>query len=634
MSGVKYPGIPTTTDGAGNIVWVESHITDGSCAYPITSSTTMGVGYNMEVSNGKENLWGTRLAFIEPESEHSSASAAEGFALAGGRVTNFTSGQGLILMKEVLYVISGKRLPVVFHIGARALTSHSLNVHAGHDDVMGVSDVGWGMLFARNAQEAGDLALISRRAAEESHTPFFNIEDGFLTTHTIENALLIEPEMMRDFVGDPAHKLRNLFDPANPVMTGVVQNQDSYMKGKVAQRHFTDRVKPAILEAMGLFGELTGRNYSLVDGYRMEDAEFAIVGIGTMIETAQAVVDRLRDEGRKVGCVHITCFRPFPAEELAAELSQTKAVAVLERMDDPLATDNPLTAETKAALFDAGLSPLVFSGSYGLGSRDVTSADIVATYDLLESEDEPRYFTLGIDHPTALHRTVDIDGRPAGAFSMRGHSVGGFGSVTTNKIIATISADLFGKKVQAFPKYGSEKKGLPTNFFLTIADERIRIHHELDVLDFIAVQDKNAFVTGDPLSGLKQGGSVFIQSTATSPEEVILNLPEPVRRTVEERDLKVLYLDTARIARQVSSSPDLVVRMQGIVLLGIFLKCTPFAAEVGDEEMYSSIEKSLRKYFGKRGEQVVADNLACVRRGYAEVKVITADDIGRMEVSA
>jgi pyruvate-ferredoxin/flavodoxin oxidoreductase len=634
MADVQYPGIPTTTDGAGNIVWVESHITDGSCAYPITSSTTMGVGYNMEVSNEKENLWGTRLAFIEPESEHSSASAAEGFALAGGRVTNFTSGQGLILMKEVLYVISGKRLPMVFHIGARALTSHSLNVHAGHDDVMGVSDVGWGMLFARNSQEAGDLALIARRSAEASHTPFFNIEDGFLTTHTIENALLIEPEMMRDFVGDPATKLRNLFDPHNPVMTGVVQNQDAYMKGKIAQRHFTDMVKPAVEEAMQKFGELTGRNYGLIDGYCMEDAEYAIIGIGSMIETATAVVDHLRQQGRKVGCVHITCFRPFPSQELAEMVGNCKAVAVLERMDDPMAADNPLTMETKTALYDAGMAPKLFSGSYGLGSRDVTSADIIATYDLLASGDDARYFTLGINHPTGLARTETIDGRPADAFSMRGHSVGGFGSVTTNKIIATISADLFGKKVQAFPKYGSEKKGLPTNFYLTIADERIRIHHELDILDFIAVQDENAFVTGNPLKGLKNGGSVFIQSTAVSPKEVVAKLPASARKEIAERDLKILYLNTAKIAREVSSSADLVVRMQGIVLLGIFLKCTPFASQVDDQKMYVSIEKSLQKYFGKRGEQVVADNLTCVRRGYEEVEVITAADIDAMEVSA
>src|SRR6266849_6701213 len=138
----QYPGIPTTSDGAGTVVWVETHITQGACAYPITSSTTMGGGYQVEVANGKRNLWGEELAFIEPESEHSAATTCEGFAVAGGRVTNFTSGQGLILMKEVLYTISGKRLPIVFHIGARALTSQGLNVHAGHDDVVGVAGCG------------------------------------------------------------------------------------------------------------------------------------------------------------------------------------------------------------------------------------------------------------------------------------------------------------------------------------------------------------------------------------------------------------------------------------------------------------------------------------------------------------
>ena len=212
----QFPGIPTTSDGAGMVVWVETHITQGACAYPITSSTTMGGGYQVEVANGKRNLWGEELAFIEPESEHSAASTCEGFAVAGGRVTNFTSGQGLILMKEVLYTISGKRLPIVFHIGARALTSHSLNVHAGHDDVYGVADCGWGVLFARNAQEAGDLALISRRTAEETETPFLNVQDGFLTTHTIENVRLPEPEMMKLFVGHPSRAHPQPDGSANP----------------------------------------------------------------------------------------------------------------------------------------------------------------------------------------------------------------------------------------------------------------------------------------------------------------------------------------------------------------------------------------------------------------------------------
>src|SRR5438094_6196243 len=188
----QFPGIPTTSDGAGMVVWVETHVTQGACAYPITSSTTMGGGYQAEVANGKRNLWGEELSFIEPESEHSAASTCEGFSVAGGRVTNFTSGQGLVLMKEVLFTISGKRLPIVFHIGARALTSHSLNVHAGHDDVMACTDTGWGILFGRNPQEAGDLALIARRAAETCQSPFMNVQDGFLITHTIENVLLPE----------------------------------------------------------------------------------------------------------------------------------------------------------------------------------------------------------------------------------------------------------------------------------------------------------------------------------------------------------------------------------------------------------------------------------------------------------
>src|SRR5437763_2810211 len=159
--------------------------------------------FNAAVMNGYKNLWGDSLLFFEPESEHSAATVCEGFAVAGGRVTNFTSGQGLVLMKEVLYTISGKRLPVVMNIGARALTSQGLNVHAGHDDVMSVSDCGWGMPFARNAHESGDFCLISRRAAEASQTPFFSVQDGFLTTHTVETARPPDLECRQEFIGDP-----------------------------------------------------------------------------------------------------------------------------------------------------------------------------------------------------------------------------------------------------------------------------------------------------------------------------------------------------------------------------------------------------------------------------------------------
>ena len=633
----QYPGIPTTSDGAGMVVWVETHITQGACAYPITSSTTMGGGYQTEVANGKKNLWGEELAFIEPESEHSAATTCEGFAVAGGRVTNFTSGQGLILMKEVLFTISGKRLPIVFHIGARALTSHSLNVHTGHDDVYGVSDCGWGVLYARNAQEAGDFALIARRVAEDTETPFLNVQDGFLTTHTIENVRLIEPEMMKNFVGHPSTKIRNLMDPQIPVMSGVVQNQDSYMKGKVAQRKFYDRVLPTLKSVMREFGDLTGRRYDTVMTYRMEDAEYAIVGSGCMIETAEAAVDYMRKHGLKVGIVHITCFRPFPSADVVRALRHVKAISVLERLDIPMMESNPQLCEIKAAFADAmaetpGFPPVsrmprFYGGSAGLGSRDVRAGDFIAVVENMRNPQGRHYFTVGIKHELALEVNNDPDVRTPGSFSMRGHSVGGFGSVTTNKVIATIAGEVFGMDVQAYPKYGSEKKGLPTTYYLTIAKSHICVHSELEHVEFIVLNDVNAFNLENPLAGLSQNGMVFVQSDRTDPKEIWNSIPAWARQALNDRNARLFALDTVRIAREVSSRADLQQRMQGIVLLGIFLRITPFQKELtlSDEQVFAGVEKSLRKYFGKRGERVVQDNLKAVERGYREILEISPD---------
>ena len=638
----EYPGIPTTCDGAEAVVWVETRISQGSGAYPITSSTTMGGGYNAARQNGIPNLWGDELVFVEPESEHSAATFCEGFAAAGGRVTNFTSGQGLVLMKEVLYTISGKRLPVVFNIGARALTSQGLNVHAGHDDIMSVADCGWGVLLARNAQEAGDLCLISRRAAEASHTPFMNVQDGFLTTHTVESVRLPEPEFMKDFVGKPEDKLFNLMDTENPMMSGVVQNQDSYMKGKIAQRTYYDMCEPALVDAFEEFYRKTGRRYDFVDAYRCEDAEFILVGMGSYMETAQTTIDYLRDvKGIPAGCLNIYCFRPFPARQIVDVLKDCTAFTVYERMDDPLSTTgNHLTREIKAAFCDAhhGVNgqekldrmPRIHHAAAGLGSRDVRAGDILATFDnMMDRDNGKHYFCVGIKHPLALEVKEDPDLRPTGAFSMRGHSVGGFGSVTTNKVIATIGGQVFGKDVQAYPKYGSEKKGLPTTYYLTIADSHIYSHSELEYVDLIVLNDTNALFSGNPLKGMVDGGAIFMQSHYTDPADVWKRIPAHHKKTIQDQNLRVFFVDMVKIAREVASVPDLEMRMQGIVLLGAFLKLTPYAQDgnMTDEQVYGGVEDALRKYFGKRGEQVVQDNLTCVKRGYGEMQEISKEII-------
>jgi pyruvate-ferredoxin/flavodoxin oxidoreductase len=627
LRNVRFPGKRAIVDGSEAVAYVETRIAEGCCAYPITPSTTMAALFQAAVANGKPNLWGTPLRFIEPESEHSSASAAEGFALAGGRVTNFTAGQGLVLMKEVLYVISGKRLPAVFHVGARALTSQSLNIHAGHDDVMAVADTGWGILFARNVQEAADLTAIARHVAERTETPFFVVQDGFLTTHTLENARRPEDELLREFVGDPREHLRDWFDPAEALMSGVVQNQDSYMKGRIAQRRWYDRIPGELSAAFDEWQALTGRRYGLFDAYRCDDAERVLVAMGTIADSARDVVDHLRAQGIRAGAIGITSFRPFPAAQLAATLATAKAAAVVERTDEPAASVNPLARELKAALADLAADgthvPRVVSASAGLGSRDVSAADLVAVFDWLgdpqRMSNQP-YAVLGIKHPLALEAS-DSQVRPRGAYSMRGHSIGGYGSVTVNKLLASVIGDLFDVHVQAYPRYGSEKRGLPTTYFLTIAEEPIRQHSELRHVELVPLHDASAFGQGDPLRGLSDGGTLFLVSRLRDPGAIWDSIADYARAEIVAREINVVALDSLALAERFAPTPELARRMQGAALVGVFLRVAPIVKERGYslDELMAAVSGPLAKSVGKRGSAVVEANLGLIRAAYEEL---------------
>jgi pyruvate-ferredoxin/flavodoxin oxidoreductase len=350
-----------------------------------------------------------------------------------------------------------------------------------------------------------------------------------------------------------------------------------------------------------------------------------------LIETATATAKYLRaKENIKAGTLHVTSFRPFPGAAIVDALRNVKSIAVIERMDNPTAQSNPLTAEIKAAFADAlsgapgypkiDRAPIIYSGSAGLGSRDIRPSDFVSVINHLRGANERRYFVIGIEHELALATEGEPDVRPKGAFSMRGHSVGGYGSVTTNKVIATIVGDLFGLNVQAYPMYGSEKKGLPTTYFLTVAEEPIGAHAELRHVDFVPLNNVNAFNLGNPLAGLVPGGTVFIQHQSRDPAEVWKSIPAAARKYIRQNRINVLALDAVRVAQEVASQPQLAQRMQGIVLLGSFLRVAPFVAERGlsDAEVYAAVEKSLRKFFGKRGEKVVQENLSAVKRGRGE----------------
>ena len=413
----KYPGKRAAMDGNTAVIRCERESSDAAGAYPITPSTQMGEYWAEAAATGHLNISGRPLIFIEPEGEHAAAAVTAGLAMTGLRSSNFSSGQGIAYMHESLYAAVGKRLTYVLNIGARAMTKATLNVHAGHDDYHCMDDTGFFQLFAKNAQSAADLNIITHRIAELSLTPGAIAQDGFLTTHLIESLLVPERGLIEEYLGKPGdmietptaaqrliygpsrRRIPELWDVDNSMMVGLVQNQDSYMQSVAAQRpFFFDHIPELATRAFDEFYELTGRRYERVMTYRAEDAEYLIVGQGSLIPTAEAVADYLRETRKiRVGVVNLLMFRPFPADLLGRAFKGKKGVAVLERLDQPLAVDLPLMREIRATIsrclendraahnlpypelahYQASDVPALYSGSFGMGSRDLQPEGII-----------------------------------------------------------------------------------------------------------------------------------------------------------------------------------------------------------------------------------------------------------------
>ena len=368
-----YPGTPDAMDGSTAVVMMETAASEGAGAYPITPSTPMGEGWAVAVAEGKRNVNGRKLLFFEPEGEHAAAAVTAGMSMTGLRATNFSSGQGIVYMHESLYPAVGKRLTYVLNVAARAITKHALNVHAGHDDYHAVDDTGFFQMFAKDVQEVADLNLIAHRIAELSLNPGILAQDGFLTSHVIQPLRVPEPELIREFLGDPSdliesptaaqrltfgetrRRIPEMYDVDHPAMLGVVQNQDSYAQGVAAQRPFYfDHIATLTDRACTEFAALTGRRYARAAGYRLDDAEWVIAGQGSVVANAEAVADHLREtRGLRVGVLNLTMFRPFPADLVTRLLGGKRGVVVLERTDQPLAVDAPLLRELRAAMAQA-----------------------------------------------------------------------------------------------------------------------------------------------------------------------------------------------------------------------------------------------------------------------------------------
>ena len=349
-------------------------------AFPITPSTEIPQYVATYIANGEIDT-----EFIPVESEHSSMSATIGASAAGARALTATSSCGLALMWEELYVAASDRLPIVMALVNRALTG-PININADHSDSMGARDSGWIQIYAESNQEAYDNFLQAFPLAEhpDVHLPVMICQDGFITSHGVENILLVEDDKVKEFVGEynPQHYLLN---EKGKMSVGPYAVSNYYMETKMAQREAMKNSKRVILELSGKFEQMTGRKYGFFEEYRMEDAEYAIVIIGSAAGTCKAAVDRIRETtGKKVGLVKIRVFRPFPEEELAEALKDMKAIAVMDRSEMFSATSGPLGAEVRAALYQAKAQTEVVNYFYGLGGRDITVEDFEQIYNNLE----------------------------------------------------------------------------------------------------------------------------------------------------------------------------------------------------------------------------------------------------------
>ena len=529
---------------------------------------------------------------------------------------------------------------------------------------------------AMNCQDGFLTSHLERtfyRAEADLIREFLGAPDDLIDCPTASQRILFGPKRRR---------VPRMIDLTNPVLLGPVQNQEHYMQGVAARRNnFTEPILPFLEAAYVEFGKLTGRRYGLVTCYKTDDADTVFVSLGSAAENIEAAVDHLREHrGAAVGSIHLNVIRPFPEAAVINALAGKKNVIVLERTDEAMAGDNPMgrdirTALNKALQTDghpavAGLPPLtadkmprLFSGIYGCGSRDFRPEHIFGAYEFAagtrprkdgkQAADGTSFFVLGIDHPYEVKSDEAPSLLPKGAVAVRFHSIGGWGAITTGKNLGAIIGDLndllferdkivddFGNPkeiihVSANPKYGSEKKGAPTAYFLVAAPERIRVNCDLRHVNVVLCCDPKAFTHTNPLDGLAEGGSLVWESDQEG-ELAWEQLPLWARKQIIEKRIRVFTLPGFQIARRATDRADLQLRMQGNAFLGAFFQVSPLLGEfrITHEQFLDVVHKQYVKKFGRLGSAVVKSNMEVMTQGFEQVREIRVGELNAPDRSS
>ena len=609
-----------TMDGNSAVAHVSYAFTDVAAIYPITPSSVMADLTDKFSAQGVKNLFGREVQVTEMQSEGGASGAVHGSLAAGALTTTYTASQGLLLMIPNMYKMAGELLPGVIHVSARALTSHALSIFGDHSDIYACRQTGYAMLCSNNPQECMDLAAVAHLAAIKGRVPFLHFFDGFRTSHEIQKIEEWDYEDLADMLDWDAVEAfrRRSLNPEHPVTRGTAQNDDIFFQAREACNKYYDAVPEVVVEYMNKVNAKIGTDYKPFNYYGAEDAEHVIVAMGSVCDCTEEVVDYLNAAGEKVGLLKVHLYRPFVADYMLSELPKTvKTISVLDRTKEPGSIGEPLYLDVLAAINGSDFAGVkVYTGRYGLGSKDTTPADIVAVYRNAESETPKKRFTIGIvDDVTNLSLPINEnpDTTPKGTHSCKFWGLGADGTVGANKNSIKIIGDNTDMYAQGYFAYDSKKSGGLTVSHLRFGDTPIKSTYYISKADFVACHNPSYVDKYDIVDDLKEGGS-FLLNCPWDIDELSKRLPGKMKKILAERNINFYTIDGIKIGKEIGLGGRI-----NTVLQSAFFK---IADIIPAEEAKDLMKKAAYKSYSKKGQAIVDMNYAAIDRGMEDLKKV------------
>ena len=602
-------------DGNEAAAWVSYAYTEVAGIYPITPSSPMADHVDQWAAQGLKNVFGTPVNVVEMESEAGASGTVHGSLGAGALTTTYTASQGLLLMIPNMYKIAGEGLPGVFHVSARCVASHALNIFGDHSDVMACRQTGFAMLAEGNVQEVMDLSPVAHLAAIKGRVPFLNFFDGFRTSHEIQKVAMWDFDDLKDMLDmDAVQAFRDhALNPEHPHARGSHENGDIFFQHREACNTAYNELPAVVEEYMNKINAKLGTDYGLFNYYGAPDADRVVVCMGSFCDVLEEVIDYLNAHGEKVGLVKVRLFRPFSIKHFVDVLPETvKKIAVMDRTKEPGSIGEPLYQDVVTALYEAGKTDILVSGGrYGLGSKDTPPASAFAVFEELKKDEPKREFTIGInDDVTHLSLPEDEDApntADPSTIECKFWGLGGDGTVGANKNSIKIIGDHTDKYVQAYFQYDSKKTGGVTTSHLRFGDSPIRSPYYVTKADFVACHNPSYIVKGFKMVRDVKPGGTFLVNCQWSDEEFAEHLPAVAKRYIAKNNVNVYLIDAIDLAAKVGMGK----RTNTVLQSAFFALAKVLPAEDALQYMKDAATKS----YMKKGQAIVDANHKAIDAG-------------------